>query len=306
MSHQIDTAVIPVAGLGTRMGTFTEGVPKFMTPVYAGNQARPAIDYMIDECLGAGVRNLVFITSDGGDEVLRKYLGPLSEGRRAQLEAQIARDPKKQAQLDKELARRAAFARLNLTFIEQPVGPYGTAVPLALARDALQARGIERFIVTGGDDFIWHADGHSEWADALAGWDGQGSLIMGDAVAPKDAPRYGILLEDGQGDLRHITEKPPLESVPASPTRNISRYVAGPELWPHLEAEMQRTPDAGQPEHYVTDVINQAVAAGFRFHIHRITGTYLDCGTPQSTQQAGAYITDQLARIHTLASSSRR
>lgn len=304
MKHQIDTAVIPVAGLGTRMGTFTEGVPKFMAPVYAGNEARPAIDYMIDECLGAGIRNLVFVTSDGGDEVLHKYLGPLSEGRHAQLAAQVARDPKKQAQLDKELARRATFANLNIMYIEQPVGPYGTAVPLALARDALRARGIEQFIVTGGDDYIWHPDGHSEWADALEEWDGQGSIIMGDAVAPKDAPRYGILQDDGQGYLRQIIEKPAPKNVPANPTRNISRYIAGPELWPHLDRELQRIPDAGQPEHYVTDVITNAIAAGARFKIHRITGAYLDSGTPATNREAGAYITAQLQKLQSLTSAA--
>ena len=111
--YKIKTAVIPVAGLGTRMGTFTEGVPKFMTPVYAGDTAKPAIDFMIDECLEAGVENFVFITSDGGDEVLRKYLGHLSPSREALLLGQIERDPKKRIQLEKELSRRESFAGMS-------------------------------------------------------------------------------------------------------------------------------------------------------------------------------------------------
>jgi UTP-glucose-1-phosphate uridylyltransferase len=212
------------------------------------------------------------------------------------LEAQIAHNPNKQAQLDKELARRTLFAGLTIEVIEQPVGPYGTAVPLDLARRHLQTRGIECFIVTGGDDFIWYADGHSEWADALSVMgEGQDLLIMGDAVDPADAPRYGILQADEQGRLQQIIENPAPDDVPPNPVRNISRYIAGPELWPHLEAEMARVPEAGQPEHYVTDVINNAIAAGdATYRIHRIRGTYLDCGTPPSTLAASQYITSQL------------
>lgn len=295
----IDTAVIPIAGLGTRMGTFTEGVPKFMTPVYAGDTAKPAIDFMIDECLGAGVQNFVFIVSDGGDEVLKKYLGHLSPSREAQLIAQVERDPRKKAQLEKELTRRESFSGMNLVFIEQPIGPYGTAVPLDLARQVLQ--GIDRFIVTGGDDFIWHADGRSEWANALADWDGQSSIILGDAVSPDEASRYGIMEADGQGNLVRIIEKPAAANVPSNPIRNISRYLAGPELWPHLEAEMQRIPNAGQPEHYVTDVITAAIGAGASFKIHRITGQYFDCGTPRSTQKAGECITRELDKLKVLS-----
>jgi UTP--glucose-1-phosphate uridylyltransferase len=298
-STTIDTAVIPVAGLGTRMGTFTEGVPKFMTPVYAGDEAKPAIDFMIDECLGAGVQNFVFVTSDGGDKILKKYLEHLSPSREAQLIAQIERDPKKKRQLEKELTRRESFSGMNIVYLDQPVGPYGTAVPLALARDIL--KGVDRFIVTGGDDFIWHPDGHSEWADALAGWDGKGSIIMGDAVAPEHASKYGILQDDGSGNLAQIIEKPAAYNVPENPVRNISRYIAGPDLWPHLEAEMRRLPDAGQPEHYVTDVINAAVAAGAMYKIHRITGTYFDCGTPRSTQHAGMLITAELDKLKALS-----
>ncbi len=299
--NTLDTAVIPVAGLGTRMGTFTEGVPKFMCPVYAGDTAKPAIDFMIEECLGAGVQNFVFITSDGGDELLRKYLGRLSPSREAQLIAQVKRDPNKRLQLEKELTRRESFVGINLLFVDQPAGPYGTAVPLDLARKALRARGVDRFIVTGGDDFIWHANGHSEWADALESWDGRGSVIMGASVTPEAALKGGILLDDGQDNLREIYENPPAALVPANPTRNISRYIAGPELWPHLADEMRRKPAAGQPEHFVTDVINRAVAAGSRYKIHCISGAYLDCGNPRSTQRAGAYITTELDKLKALA-----
>jgi len=304
MKTPITTAVISVAGLGTRMGTFTEGVPKFMSPVYAGDQARPVIDYVIDECLGAGVTNLIFVVSDGGEAVLRGYLGPVSQVRAEQLTAQVARDPKKQLQLDKELTRRAAFAGIDITYVEQPVGPYGTAVPLSLVRPLLQERGIDYCIFITGDDFLWRPDGRSEWADALENWDGHRSIIMGDDVALEDASRYGILQGTDDGNLVRIVEKPPADQVPKNPTRNISRYLIGPGLWPFIDAEMRRNPEANQPEHYVTDAINNAVAAGETFKIHRITSTYLDCGTPRSALAAGIYITGKLDKHQALATAN--
>jgi UTP-glucose-1-phosphate uridylyltransferase len=303
---KIRTAVIAVAGLGTRMGTFTQGVPKFMAPVYAGDQARPALDFMLEELMGVGVKRLIFITSGDAEAQLRSYLGPVSEQRLAYLTDQATRDPKKQALNDAELARRQQYADTEIICVDQPVGPYGTAVPLDLARPVLQRNNVERFIFITGDDFIWRHDGRSEWQDALAQWDGESCIILGDAVRPQDVSRYGILFDDGAASgsgkrsLKSITEKPPASQVPPNPMRNISRYLLDARIWPFVAAVMARQPAAGQPEYYITDVVNDAVAAGVRFEVHHINGTYLDCGNPRSTQAAGAYITEHLDSLERL------
>src|SRR5262245_43364693 len=51
-------AVLPVAGFGTRVLPATKSIPKEMLPVFD----RPAIQYVVDEALAAGVEHLIFVT----------------------------------------------------------------------------------------------------------------------------------------------------------------------------------------------------------------------------------------------------
>jgi UTP--glucose-1-phosphate uridylyltransferase len=294
MSEQnLKTAVIPVAGLGSRMEPFTSGVPKFMAPISEAGRSRPNIDYTLDDCLGAGIENLVVITSDGGEEQLRRYLGPISNDR-----ADRYRSLGKWADLEKEVARRAVFADMNIEYVDQPVGPYGTAVPLSLARPAL--KGVEYFAVTGGDDFIWHKDGTSELALARDTWQQSGAThaLMGIPVPREEGSKYGILQTDEHGFLSRIDEKPPQDRLPASPLANVSRYILRGELiWPLVDEELSRPRSNGQPEHYVTDVINAAIAEGQTFQTHAVEGVYFDAGSPQGILRAGMFITEQLTGV---------
>ncbi len=51
-------AVLPVAGFGTRVLPATKAIPKEMLPVFD----RPAIQYVVDEALAAGIEHIVFVT----------------------------------------------------------------------------------------------------------------------------------------------------------------------------------------------------------------------------------------------------
>jgi UTP--glucose-1-phosphate uridylyltransferase len=285
----VDTAVIPIAGLGTRMWPYTAGNPKFMAPISAGNQARPNIDFTLDDCVAAGIKNLVFITSNGGDEILKGYLGDMKPDVIEQYEALG-----KFKDLEKEQSRRAAFAGMNIEYVNQPVGPYGTAVPLSLARPALQ--GIEHFAVTGGDDFIWSPENTSELGLQIAGWriSGADNSIMGKPVPLEEGPKYGILKTSEAGLLTGIAEKPALETLSGTPLANISRYILSHDIWPHLDDVMRQPRNPSQPEYYVTDVINNAVSAGQTFDVHAVQGMYFDAGSSQGMLQAGNSISAHL------------
>ena len=58
MSRAVRKAVIPVAGFGTRVLPATKVIPKEMLPVYD----RPALQYVVDEALAAGIEHFIFIT----------------------------------------------------------------------------------------------------------------------------------------------------------------------------------------------------------------------------------------------------
>ena len=56
----IKQAIIPLAGLGTRMLPLTGVIPKELMPI----NGKPNIEYILDECIEAGIKDVVFIISD--------------------------------------------------------------------------------------------------------------------------------------------------------------------------------------------------------------------------------------------------
>ena len=55
---KIKKAIIPVAGLGTRMLPATKAIPKEMLPVVD----KPLIQYVVNEAVSAGIRNIILVT----------------------------------------------------------------------------------------------------------------------------------------------------------------------------------------------------------------------------------------------------
>ena len=56
----INQAIIPLAGLGTRMLPITSVIPKELMPI----NGKPNIEYILDECIEAGIKEFIFIISD--------------------------------------------------------------------------------------------------------------------------------------------------------------------------------------------------------------------------------------------------
>jgi len=279
----VETAVIPVAGAGTRVFPMTTAIEKCLMPVYFGDTARPVIDFMVEDCALGGIERIIFVTSERGQGQLQDYFGQLNTN----LEAQLRRLDKTD-KIAEELARRRSRS-LTYEYVVQPPDQYGTAYPPFLAQDHL--RGESRFALMGGDDFVYHADGTSEMAEAIKLWKSSDSdhVIMGNPVAREEGSKYGILHIGLDGQLQEFDEKPPLERIPANPVANISRYLLSDAIWPHIEAEIQRE-RSGKDEHFVTYAINDALADGQSFQVHPVTGKYLDGGSFAGLQEAGAWI----------------
>ena len=64
----IKQAIIPLAGLGTRMLPLTSVIPKEILPI----NGRPNIEYIMDECIEAGIKKFIFIISKN-KESIKKY-----------------------------------------------------------------------------------------------------------------------------------------------------------------------------------------------------------------------------------------
>ena len=64
----IKQAIIPLAGLGTRLLPLTSVFPKELLPIYG----KPGIEYILDECIEAGIKEIVFIISRK-KQVIKNY-----------------------------------------------------------------------------------------------------------------------------------------------------------------------------------------------------------------------------------------
>ena len=63
--QKIRKAVIPVAGLGTRMLPATKAIPKEMLPIVD----KPMIQYIVNECIAAGIKEIVLVTHSSKNSI---------------------------------------------------------------------------------------------------------------------------------------------------------------------------------------------------------------------------------------------
>lgn len=256
---QVHTAIIPVAGYGTRRLPITKAVEKCMLPV--GN--RPLVDYVVRDCLLAGIDEIIFVVNANGTQ-LRRYYQPDPT-----LETYL-RDHHK----DDKLPLIAPPAGVTFRFIEQPDdGRYGTAVPVGLA--AAYVDDHESVLVLMGDDFIYNADGSSEAARLIARASDDGAAMIGVNVPRETVSCYGVIQRGAAGDYRAIVEKPTPEQAPST-LINVSKYLL-PKRAIELARDIEVNPTRGEYE--ITDAINQYIATGGTIAIHEAVGEYLDGGS---------------------------
>ena len=65
----ITKAIIPVAGWGTRRLPITKTIEKCMLPI--GD--RPLVDYVVRDCLAAGITELIFVVGEDSDQLQNYY-----------------------------------------------------------------------------------------------------------------------------------------------------------------------------------------------------------------------------------------
>ena len=255
MKRLITKAIIPVAGWGTRMLPITKSIEKCMLPI--GN--RPLIDFVVQDCLAAGITELIFVTSENSTQLESFYRS------NTHLNDYLRRKGKE------DMLPLVAPVKAKMHFITQPShGKYGTAVPVALAADYLEDD--ESAVVLMGDDFMYNADGSSEVARLLAATpEGQCSLLAKE-VPGDDISRYGaIVLEDG--NFKEIIEKPKPEEAP-SHYANIGKYVLTKKVIQSC-ADVEISP---RGEYELTDAVTNFAKNGGVVKVVPAVGEHLDGG----------------------------
>lgn len=259
--------VLVVAGYGTRFLPLTRAIEKCMVPL----GARPMIDYIVEDCRQAGIRDFYFVVGKGSQQ-LRNYYAPKPE----------LAEHLKQHGKEAMLPLVEPPSDCTFTFIEQdPSGAYGTAVPVSLASHL--AGPDEQVLVIMGDQIFYHADGQSEAAHFLqvAEQAGAASAMLVAEVPHKEVYKYGIVATKKVGDVElfdRVVEKPRIEDAPTN-LNNASFYLFDQAFF---EVVSQYVASSREGEYHVTDPLNTYVEAGNNLAVVRAKGQYLDCGNPES------------------------
>lgn len=254
---KIRKAIIPVAGWGTRWLPITKTIEKCMLPI--GN--RPIIDYVVQDCLKAGIEEFIFIVGEQSNQLEAYYRSNL------QLNNYLRRSGRE------ELLEKVAPIDAGLYFITQPsYGKYGTAVPIGLALDYLDEN--ESVVVLMGDDFVYNPDGSSEVQRLIEATPDNQCSLMTKHVGDDEISRYGVVRMDKMGNYQEIVEKPAKEDAP-SDMANLGNYILNKDVI-RLCLDVKESP---RGEYELTDAINTYVAGGGLVKVVPCIGEHLDGGT---------------------------
>ena len=256
---RIRKAVLPVAGLGTRVLPASKVIPKEMLPIVD----KPTLQYIVEEAVAAGVEEIIFVTSRSKRSI-EDHFDVFPE-----LEAVLEHKGK-----NKELAElRALQSMATYSSVRQPQ-PLGLGHAVLCAKELV---GDEPFIVMLGDIIIppetpclpQLIEAHERYG---------GSVLSLVPLPPEVIPTYGIAaveeLDDVVLKITYVVEKPTLEEAPSS-LGVYGRYVLTPDIFPLLE----KTPPGKGGEIQITDAIEIQAKAGNCYGV-RYTGERYDTGTP--------------------------
>ncbi|MCA6298127.1 MAG: UTP--glucose-1-phosphate uridylyltransferase [Phenylobacterium sp.] len=258
MSGKVRKAVLPVAGLGTRVLPGAKVTPKEMLNVVD----RPILSYIIEEGRAAGIEHFVFVTGRGKGAIEDYF------DHHVELEAQLEAKGKLDILAD---IRRDLPKPGEMSFVRQ-MAPLGLGHAVWCARDVI---GDEPFAVMLPDMLMMAEP--AALAQATAAFDRVGGNIVVVEPAPEgQAHKYGIVALDGQsGRLNRMTgmvEKP----APGTEPSNLfisGRYILQPEIFDRLAKHRK---GAGG-EIQLTDAMADLMADQ-AFHALEYDGTTYDCG----------------------------
>ena len=258
MTVRVRKAVLPVAGLGTRVLPGAKVTPKEMLNVVD----RPILSYIIEEGRAAGIEHFVFVTGRGKGAIEDYF------DHHVELEAQLEAKGKLDILED---IRRDLPKPGEMSFVRQ-MAPLGLGHAVWCARDII---GDEPFAVMLPDMLMMAEPG--ALAQATAAFNAVGGNIVVVEPAPEgQAHKYGIVALDGQSGrvnrMIGMVEKP----APGTEPSNLfisGRYVLQPEIFERLARHRK---GAGG-EIQLTDAMADLMADQ-AFHALEYEGTTYDCG----------------------------
>ena len=262
---RIRKAVIPAAGLGTRVLPATKAQPKEMLVIVD----KPALQYLVEELVDSGIEEILIVTGRNKTSIENHF------DYSYELEKTLEENGKHELlKVVNDISRLA-----NIYYVRQKK-PLGLGHAISCAEAFV---GDEPFVVVLGDDIIYtdHLRGEKPVSKQLIEKyeDLKGGTILGVQEVPENAVnKYGIIepldrIDGRTVSVENFVEKPAINEAP-SRLAALGRYVLEPEIFKYL----RNTKPGKGGEIQLTDAILEMKNAGEKLYAYDFKGLRYDTG----------------------------
>ena len=256
----IKQAIIPLAGLGTRLLPLTSVFPKELLPI----NGKPGLEYILDECIDAGVNEIIFIISSK-KKLIKKYFYNDNFFKKI---IKIKKDSRVKKEYKKILSLKK-----KIKFVYQNK-PLGTGDAILKTKKFITG---SHFLVLFPDDLILKKNCSKDMIALNKKFNC--SVMASKKVKRRDVSRWGIYsvknkINNKNFIINDVIEKPKISKAPST-NAVIGRYILPKEIF--LKLQKQKKGVGG--EIHITDAIRKLINAKYKFIGHNFAGKYLDCGT---------------------------
>ena len=256
----IKQAIIPLAGLGTRLLPLTSVFAKELLPI----NGKPGLEYILDECIEAGIKEVIFIISKK-KMMIKKYFY------NDKFYKDIIKkkgDPK----IIKEYKKILKYKKM-IKFVFQDK-PLGTGDAVYKTKKFITDK---YFLMLLPDDLIIQKNCSKSM---IAVHKKLNSSVMASMKVNKnEVSRWGIYdiknkIDNKNFIIKSVVEKPSIKEAPSN-NAVIGRYILPKTIFNKLS---KLKPGKGGEIH-ITDAIQSLIKDNDKFVGHNFSGKYLDCGT---------------------------
>ena len=256
----IKQAIIPLAGLGTRLLPLTSVFAKELLPI----NGKPGIEYILDECIQSGIKEVIFIISKK-KEMIKNYFY------NDQFYKEIIKK-KKDPRIISEYKKILKYKKM-IKFVYQNK-PMGTGDAVLKTKKFIKD---EYFLMLLPDDLIIKNNCSSSMIKIHKKY--KSSVMASMTVKKNSVTRWGIYklnkrLDRNNSLIEDVIEKPSVKKAPSNKAV-IGRYILPKKIFKKL---LKQKPGKGGEIH-ITDAIQSLIEDKEKFIAHNFSGKYLDCGT---------------------------
>ena len=266
----IKQAIIPLAGLGTRLLPLTSVMPKELLPI----NGKPNLEYIMEECIEAGIKEFIFVISKNKNQIKKYFFND-------KLFKNIIKKKNNKHILNEYIKLKKYRKMIKFVYQNKPKG---TGDAVLKCKKHIKGK---FFMMLLPDDLIIKKNCSIEMITLHNKT--KSSIIATKKVDRKSVSRWGILSfknkKKNYFQITDVIEKPKIKDAKSN-FAIIGRYI----LPTSIINEIPKLNPGQAGEIHITDAIKNLINKNEKFYGNIFKGQYLDCGTLDGYIKSGKII----------------